>query len=178
MKSLPAQTKVILDADHLRRSLTRISFEIIEQNKELDQVVLVGIKTRGISLAQRIAQRIEQLEGIKCEVDEIDISYYRDDQKVDKTQLPKLSIDIQDKTVILVDDVLYTGRTIRAALVCLLNIARPQKIKLATLIDRGHRELPIRPDYVGKNIPTSKNESIKVHLVENDGEDGVYLINE
>ncbi len=175
MKSLPQETKLILDADHLKRSLTRISFEIIEQNKELDQIVIIGIKTRGISLAKRIVKRIKELEGITIPVDEIDISFYRDDAKVDKSKAPQLNIDIQDKIVILVDDVLYTGRTIRAALVCLLNIARPQKIKLATLIDRGHRELPIRPDYVGKNIPTAKNENIKVYLFEDDGKDEVVL---
>ncbi len=171
------ESKIILDADHLRRSLTRISFEIIEQNKELENVCIVGIKTRGITLAHRIAERIKELEGISLNVGEIDISYFRDDEKVNKSvSAPTLPFEIKDKTVILVDDVLFTGRTIRAALDTLMHISRPQKIKLACLIDRGHRELPIRPDYIGKNIPTALEENIKVHLYENDGNDNVYLI--
>ncbi len=177
MKSLPENKKIILDADHLRRSLTRISFEIIEQNKELENVCIVGIKTRGISLAKRIVARIQELENVRLNVGEIDISYFRDDDKVNKNaEIPHLDFDIKNKTVILVDDVLYTGRTIRAALDTLMHISRPQKIKLACLIDRGHRELPIRPDYVGKNIPTAQDEKIIVHLNEDDGEDNVYLI--
>lgn len=169
-------SKIILDADALKRSLTRISFEIIEQNKQLNNLVLIGIKTRGITLAQRIAERIEELEGIHIPVADLDITYFRDDKIREKDALPPtLPFNVLNKTVIIVDDVLYTGRTIRAALDAILNIERPKKIALAVLIDRGHRELPIRPDYVGKNIPTSSDEDIKVHLIENDGLDEALI---
>lgn len=169
-------SKIILDADALKRSLTRISFEIIEQNKQLNNLVLIGIKTRGITLAQRIAERIEELEGIHMPVADLDITYFRDDKIREKDALPPtLPFSVLNKTVIIVDDVLYTGRTIRAALDAILNIERPKKIALAVLIDRGHRELPIRPDYVGKNIPTSSDEDIKVHLIENDGLDEALI---
>lgn len=168
--------KIILDADVLKRSLTRISFEIIEQNKNLNDLVLVGIKTRGITLAKRIAVRIEELENIQIPVAELDITYFRDDKVRQKDDVaPTLPFSVLNKTVIVVDDVLYTGRTIRAALDAILNIERPKRIALAVLIDRGHRELPIRPDYVGKNIPTSSDEDIKVHLIENDGLDEAIL---
>lgn len=168
--------KIILDADALKRSLTRISFEIIEQNKNLNDLVLVGIKTRGITLAKRIAVRIEELENIQIPVAELDITYFRDDKVRQKDDVaPTLPFSVLNKTVIVVDDVLYTGRTIRAALDAILNIERPKRIALAVLIDRGHRELPIRPDYVGKNIPTSSDEDIKVHLIENDGLDEAIL---
>jgi pyrimidine operon attenuation protein / uracil phosphoribosyltransferase len=168
--------KIILDADALKRSLTRISFEIIEQNKNLKDLVLVGIKTRGITLAQRIATRIQELESIHIPVAELDITYFRDDKVRQKDDVaPTLPFSVLNKTVIVVDDVLYTGRTIRAALDAILNIERPKRIALAVLIDRGHRELPIRPDYVGKNIPTSSDEDIKVHLIENDGLDEAIL---
>lgn len=168
--------KIILDADALKRSLTRISFEIIEQNKNLNDLVLVGIKTRGITLAKRIAVRIEELENIQIPVAELDITYFRDDKVRQKDDVaPTLPFSVLNKTVIVVDDVLYTGRTIRAALDAILNIERPKRIALAVLIDRGHRELPIRPDYVGKNIPTSSDEDIKVHMIENDGIDEAIL---
>lgn len=168
--------KIILDADALKRSLTRISFEIIEQNKNLNDLVLVGIKTRGITLAKRIAIRIQELENIQIPVAELDITYFRDDKVRQKDDVaPTLPFSVLNKTVIVVDDVLYTGRTIRAALDAILNIERPKRIALAVLIDRGHRELPIRPDYVGKNIPTSSDEDIKVHLIENDGLDEAIL---
>ena len=175
MKTLPNDYKIILDSDQISRSLTRICYEIIEQNKNLDQIVLIGIKTRGITIANRIALRLEKLEGISCPVAAIDISYFRDDDKVNKSEVPTLPFDIKNKVVILVDDVLYTGRTIRAALDTIMSIDRPQCIRLATLIDRGHREIPIRPDYIGKNIPSSKNEIIRVFLNENDQKEEVII---
>lgn len=171
------ETKIILDAETLKRSLTRITFEIIEQHKSLNDVVIVGIKTRGLTLARRIADRIKALEGVDMAVGELDITYYRDDREISPTlQKPSLPFSVVGKDIILVDDVLYTGRTIRAALDALINMGRPKRISLAVLVDRGHRELPIRPDYIGKNIPTSKHEVIKVELTENDGQDSVTLI--
>lgn len=171
------ERKIILDADTLKRSLKRITFEIIEQHKTLDNVVIVGIKTRGLTLAKRIAEGIKSLEGINIPVGELDITYYRDDREISPTlQKPSLPFSIVGKEVILVDDVLYTGRTIRAALDAIINIGRPKRITLSVLVDRGHRELPIRPDFIGKNIPTSKDEVIKVELIENDGVDAVTLI--
>ncbi len=171
----------IIDAMTIQRTITRITYEIIEQNKNLEDIEFIGIKTRGIYLAQRIAKRLEQLEGVKLPVGELDIKLYRDDiHKPDNHQLPDVSgsdipVNITDKHIILVDDVLFTGRTIRAALDALMDIGRPQKISLAVLVDRGHRELPIRPDFVGKNIPTSLAEEIHVHLSEVDADDGVSI---
>lgn len=171
------EIKTILDEEILKRSITRITFEIIEQHKSLSDVVIVGIKTRGLTLAKRIAERIKSLEGVSIPVGELDITYYRDDREKSPTiQKPSLPFSIEGKQVILVDDVLYTGRTIRAALDALINMGRPKRITLSVLVDRGHRELPIRPDFVGKNIPTSKDEVIKVELLENDGKDAVTLI--
>lgn len=168
--------RIILDEETLKRSITRITFEIIEQNKDLDNLVLVGIKTRGITLAKRIAERMKALENVELKVGELDITYFRDDlvRPIDLVK-PTLPFDVNSKQVIIVDDVLYTGRTIRAALDAIMSMGRPKRIALAVLIDRGHRELPIRPDYVGKNIPTSKEEDIKVELIENDGCDQVTL---
>lgn len=171
----------VVDQATLRRALTRITYEIIERNKGVEDLVLVGIKTRGIFLARRIAERMKQLEGVSIPVGELDISLYRDDVHSNKTSNePKLNgsnipVSIEGKQVILIDDVLYTGRTIRAALDALMDIGRPCKISLAVLIDRGHRELPIRADFVGKNIPTSLDEQIKVGLEEVDGEDHVLI---
>ena len=172
--------KEIYDSIAIKRALTRMTYEIIEKNKGIDNLVLVGIKTRGIYLAKRIAARLKQLEGADVAVGELDISLYRDDRHVATTDQPvvkdaKLAVDITDKHVILVDDVLFTGRTIRAALDALMDKGRPKKINLAVLVDRGHRELPIRADFVGKNIPTSLNEQVAVYVEEVDGKDGIDL---
>ncbi|MDE5413037.1 bifunctional pyr operon transcriptional regulator/uracil phosphoribosyltransferase PyrR [Alkalihalobacterium chitinilyticum] len=174
--------RIILDEQAIRRATTRIAHEIIERNKGIDNCILVGIKTRGIYVAKRLAERIEQIEGEKIPVGEVDITLYRDDLTVktdDQDPLLKGSqvpADITDRKVILIDDVLYTGRTVRAALDALMDLGRPSQIQLAVLIDRGHRELPIRPDYVGKNVPTSKSEIITAKLKEVDEIDEVSII--
>ncbi|HHY21724.1 MAG TPA: bifunctional pyr operon transcriptional regulator/uracil phosphoribosyltransferase PyrR [Bacilli bacterium] len=173
--------RIILDEQAIQRATTRIAHEIIERNKGIDDCVLVGIKTRGIYFAKRLAERIEQIEGRVIQVGEIDITLYRDDLTVktdDEEPLLKgtnLPVEITDKKVILVDDVLFTGRTVRAALDALIDHGRPAMIQLAVLIDRGHRELPIRPDYVGKNVPTSKSERIMAKLKEVDEVDEVTI---
>lgn len=170
----------LLDAAAIRRALTRIAHEIVEKNKGVQDLVLVGIHTRGIYLAERLAQRIRQIEGCDVPVGTIDITLYRDDLQALSEQPEvhgsSIPVDIQDRRVVLVDDVLYTGRTVRAALDALIDIGRPRQIQLAVLVDRGHRELPIRPDYVGKNVPTSHNEVVAVHLTEVDGEDRILLL--
>ncbi|MBA4494222.1 bifunctional pyr operon transcriptional regulator/uracil phosphoribosyltransferase PyrR [Paenactinomyces guangxiensis] len=171
--------KTILDEAAIRRALTRIAHEILERNKGVQDCLLVGIKTRGIYLARRLGDRIRQIEGRSIPIGELDITLYRDDltekhphPQIKDTQIP----DINGKKVILVDDVLYTGRTVRAAMDALIDHGRPQMIQLAVLIDRGHRELPIRPDYIGKNVPTSRNESVSVTLTEvDDGQDKVCI---
>lgn len=170
----------LLDDKSINRALIRISHEITEKNKGAQDIVLVGIKTRGVPLAKRIANHIEKFEGTKVEIGVLDITLYRDDlevksdsPKVNGSKIPK---DIANKTVILVDDVLYTGRTVRSALDAIIDIGRPKSIQLAILIDRGHRELPIRADYVGKNVPTSFNEIVNVELEETDGEDKVIIV--
>lgn len=163
----------------IERALTRITYEIIEKNKGVDDLVLAGIKTRGVFLAHRIAHRIKQLEGTSVEVVELDISFYRDDKENENAEHSApitSSTSIKGKKVVIVDDVLYTGRTIRAALDAIIDLGRPDKILLAVLIDRGNRELPIRADFVGKNIPTSKEESIQVSLKETDEADQVNII--
>ena len=169
----------ILDADGLRRALTRIAHEIVERNGGVDGLVLVGIRSRGVPIARRLAGLIEQHEGAWVPVGSLDITFYRDDlsmvaqQPVVKgTELP---VDLNGSTVVLVDDVLYTGRTIRAAMDALVDFGRPQAIRLAVLVDRGHRELPIRADHVGKNVPTSREELVQVQLEEIDGIDGVDI---
>lgn len=173
--------KQVVDGVTMQRALTRITYEIIEQNKQLDDLVLVGIKTRGVYLANRIAARLKQLEGLATPVGDLDIRLYRDDiHKADHHLQPDvkgadLPVSITDKHVILVDDVIFTGRTIRAALDALMDQGRPKKISLAVLVDRGHRELPIRPDFVGKNIPTSRHEEINVKVSEIDGQDGISI---
>ncbi len=175
------QKAIVLDDQAIRRALTRIAHEIIEKNKGIENLVLVGIRTRGIYLATRMAEKINQIEGKQIPVGDLDITLYRDDltkKTVDLEPLVKgtnIENDIHDKTVILVDDVLYTGRTVRAALDALIDIGRPSSIQLAVLVDRGHRELPIRADYVGKNIPTSSSEKIVVELKEIDQIDQVSI---
>lgn len=172
---------VVLDEQMIRRALIRISHEIVEHNKGVEQCILVGIKTRGIFLAKRLAQRIEQIEGTSIPVGELDITMYRDDltlQSKDHEPLVKgsdIPVSITNQKIILVDDVLYTGRTVRAALDAIMDIGRPSQIQLAVLVDRGHRELPIRADYIGKNIPTSKNERIEVDLSEVDAIEKVSI---
>ncbi|MHC0037237.1 bifunctional pyr operon transcriptional regulator/uracil phosphoribosyltransferase PyrR [Pseudoneobacillus sp. C159] len=168
------QKAVVLDEQAIRRALTRVAHEIIEKNKGIENCVLVGIKTRGIFIAKRLAERIEQIEEKTIPVGEVDITLYRDDltKKTDNDEpLVKgsdIPFEIKNQKVILVDDVLYTGRTVRAAMDAIMDIARPAAIQLAVLVDRGHRELPIRADYVGKNIPTSSEEKIVVQLNEVD----------
>ena len=160
------QKAKIMDDKAIGRAITRISHEIIERNKGIENVVLIGIKTRGIPVASRIANKIEAIEGQKILTGEMDITLYRDDlseKQIDPVvNSTKIDFDITDKTVVLVDDVLYTGRTVRSALNALMDVGRPKSIQLAVLVDRGHRELPIRADYVGKNVPTSKSERIRV----------------
>ena len=169
------KAKEIIDEVTMKRAVTRITYEIIERNKNLDNIVLAGIKTRGVYLARRIQERLQQLEGLEIPLGQLDIKPFRDDMKVeeDTTEMP---VDITDKDVILVDDVLYTGRTIRAAIDNLVSLGRPARVSLAVLIDRGHRELPIRADYVGKNIPTSSIEEIVVEVTEVDGRDSVSIV--
>lgn len=169
----------LMDEKALGRAITRISHEIIERNKGIEDVVLVGIKTRGVPIADRIGKKIQQIEGASVNTGEVDITLYRDDlKKIDVDPVingSNVQFSIDDKIVILVDDVLYTGRTVRSALDAIIDIGRPKAIQLAVLVDRGHRELPIRADYVGKNVPTSKGEIISVKLSEIDGEDSVTI---
>lgn len=169
----------IMDEKGIQRAITRIAHEIIERNKGVENVILVGIKTRGIYLAKRLSSKIKSIEDVNIDVDILDITEYRDDlQELDVKRIVKeenRKYDITNKIVVLVDDVLYTGRTIRAAMDALIDTGRPKIIQLAVLIDRGHRELPIRADYVGKNVPTSKAELIKVFLEEIDENDNVSI---
>lgn len=169
---------IIMDEAAIRRALIRIAHEILERNKGIDNCVLVGIRTRGIFFARRIAERIQLIENVNIQVGELDITRYRDDKKREERETADISepFPIQDKKIILCDDVLYTGRTIRAAMDALMDQGRPQMIQLAVLADRGHRELPIRPDYVGKNVPTSRTEEIEVALKELDGIDEVKIV--
>ncbi|XMB86913.1 bifunctional pyr operon transcriptional regulator/uracil phosphoribosyltransferase PyrR [Mycoplasmatota bacterium WC44] len=167
--------KVILDKETIRRTIKRISYEIIEKNKDLNDIVLLGIKTRGVNLGQRILDNIDSIEGVKLQFGELDITGYRDDKEVSKANVEMPEIDVRGKTVILVDDVLYTGRTIRAAMDAVMDMGRAAKIQLAILVDRGHRELPITANYVGKNIPTSSSEKIKVFFEEVDLKEQVEL---
>lgn len=172
--------KELMDANSIQRTLKRISHEIIERNEDLADVVLVGIKTRGEYLAQRLSENIQQIEGYQLPLEVLDITFYRDDlsQKFTTPEVKGVAFqsDLNNKKVVIVDDVLYTGRTVRAAMDAILSSARPSHIQLAVLVDRGHRELPIRPDFVGKNIPTSKTEHVKVEVSERDGQDQVLVI--
>jgi pyrimidine operon attenuation protein/uracil phosphoribosyltransferase len=175
----PDDTRTVLDGAEIARALTRVAHEIVERAKGADDVVLLGIPTRGVFLARRVAERIRAIEGREIPVGSLDITMYRDDLRraparaLLPTEIPLGGID--DKVVVLVDDVLYSGRTIRSALDAMNDIGRPRAVQLAVLVDRGHRELPIRPDYVGKNIPTSKSEKVHVLLAEHDGEDAVRI---
>ncbi len=170
--------KVIMTADDVRRALTRMAHEIVERNHGTDGLVLVGLRTRGVPLGHRIASRILEFEGKPVPLGQLDITLYRDDvltrgpMPLGPTAIP---VDITEKRVVVVDDVLYTGRTIRAAMDALIDLGRPQVIQVMVLVDRGHRELPIRADYVGKNVPTSREEDVEVRVVEVDGVDEVVL---
>ncbi len=169
----------IMDEKALDRALTRIAHEIIERNKGVENLVLLGIKTRGVTLAKRLSEKITSIEGNELTVGSLDITRYRDDikdlQEMSKESTTDISFDITGKKVILVDDVLYTGRTVRAAMDAIVDVGRPLSIQLAVLVDRGHRELPIRADYVGKNVPTSRSEMVIVNVMEFDDKDGVLL---
>src|SRR6187455_1748782 len=171
----------VMDADRMSRALTRIAHEILERNRGLDELALVGIRTRGVPIARRLAAALKELTGIDVPTGALDITLYRDDLMrhavgpqpvIRRTEIP---FSIDDRLILLVDDVLYTGRTIRAALDALIDFGRPRAIQLVALVDRGHRELPIRADYVGRNIPTSKQQSVQVRLVELDGRDEVEV---
>ncbi|MFQ5706873.1 MAG: bifunctional pyr operon transcriptional regulator/uracil phosphoribosyltransferase PyrR [bacterium] len=170
----------IIDEEDLNRTITRLAHEIVERNRGVENLLLLGIRTRGVPLAKRIIDKIEEIEKIKLPLGILDVTMYRDDVfkkiKQPKVQTTEIDFDIDGKTVILVDDVLYTGRTIRAALDAVVDFGRPTKIELAVLIDRGHRELPIRADYIGKNVPTSSKEEVRVRVKEIDDEDGVFLV--
>ena len=179
--------KVLLDADGLARTLSRIAHEIIEANPDLSRVALVGIQTRGVPIAHRLRRLVEErAPGVAPAIGAVDITFYRDDVQVRGGGAPlhaqpvvrstALDFPLEGKTVVLVDDVLYTGRTIRAAIEALFDYGRPERIQLAVLVDRGHRELPIRPDYIGKNLPTSRDERIQVQLVEVDEVDRILLV--
>jgi pyrimidine operon attenuation protein/uracil phosphoribosyltransferase len=169
----------LLDSGEIRRVVTRIAHEILERNKGAGRVVLVGIAARGDDLARRLAKEISRIEGIEVPVGALDITFYRDDigmrAEAPEVHETRIDFDITDTTVVLVDDVLFTGRTIRAAMDALVDFGRPEAIQLAVLVDRGHRELPIRADYVGKNVPTRKDEEVQVRIAEVDGEDSVVV---
>lgn len=178
-RELVTEKARIMDEEAMRRAITRIAHEILEKNKGIEGLVLVGIRRRGVPLAERLARQIEAIEGRRVPVGSLDITLYRDDLTlrsdhpvVHRTEVP---FAVQGKKVVLVDDVLYTGRTVRAALDAIMDLGRPALIQLAVLVDRGHRELPIRADYVGKNVPTSRREIIHVKLKETDDEDAVTI---
>jgi len=179
---LPRKPKstLVMDAKTIDRALIRIAHEIVEKNKGAEIMAVIGIKNRGAYLAERVAKLIEKIEGVQIPVGLMDITLYRDDiqTKLEQPLVQKTEIlfDVVDKVIILVDDVLFTGRTIRAALDQIIDFGRPKRIQLAVLVDRGHRELPIRADYVGKNIPTAKEEQVKVKIKEVDGEDSVSIV--
>lgn len=169
----------ILDSTSFNRMIKRIAHQIIEKNSDVQNIAIIGIKTRGVPIAERVAKSIFEIEKLKVNVGVLDITLYRDDLThispdpvINATDIP---FDINNKTVVLADDVIYTGRTVRAAMDAVMNVGRPSKIELFTMVDRGHRELPIRADFVGKNIPTSHSEMIKVNLLETDGRDNIEI---
>jgi len=189
--SHPAATaaqRILLDAEQVARTLSRVAHEIIERNDDLESVALVGIHTRGVPLAQRLRRLVEERSGVELELGQLDITFHRDDVHVRSGSAPRrpqpivrdtrLDFELEGRTVILVDDVLYTGRTIRAAIDALIEYGRPARVQLAVLADRGHRELPIRPDYVGKNLPTARGDRVQVELNEIDEIDRVVLVTE
>lgn len=169
------QKAVIMDENSMTRAIARISYEILERNKGAEKVCLVGVLSRGVHLAQRIAAKLEELEGAAVETGILDITAYRDDEKYSDKDRTDIPFDVKDKRVIIVDDVIFTGRSARAAMDAVTKRGRPRSIQLAVLVDRGHRELPIRPDYVGKNVPTSREEAVKVLMKESDGSDKVVI---
>lgn len=172
------QQRLVLDAGDIKRATTRIAHEILERNHGASSLVLLGIHTRGVPLAERLGAAIEEIEGMPVATGQLDIGLYRDDlDRRPKTRIGKTEVpDLDGTTVVLVDDVLFTGRTIRAALDALADLGRPARVQLAVLVDRGHRELPIRPDYVGKNLPTAHDERVMVRVAEHDdGEDAVFI---
>lgn len=174
----PDSGRVVLDARDITRALSRISHEILEHNKGADSLVLLGIPTRGVHLARRIAAKIASIEGVEVQVGSLDVTMYRDDLKANPTRRPghtAVPVGIDGKTVVLVDDVLFSGRTIRSALDALSDLGRPAAVRLAVLVDRGHRELPIRADHVGKNLPSARSEHVGVRLEESDGVDEVRI---
>jgi pyrimidine operon attenuation protein/uracil phosphoribosyltransferase len=186
LKELPVadqkEKALILDRTGVERAVTRIAHEIVEKNKGARDLGLIGIQRGGVHLARRLAARIKTIEGVEVPVGILDITMYRDDLSTRKSQpVPQatdIAFDIQDKVIVLVDDVLFTGRTIRAAMNSIMDYGRPQRIQLAILVDRGHRELPIRADFVGKNLPTSSKEKVEVTLSEESGEDKVVILGE
>jgi pyrimidine operon attenuation protein/uracil phosphoribosyltransferase len=176
-----AAVPIVMDADRVSRSITRIAHEILERNRGVEDIALVGIRARGVPIAERLAAELAGLTGVRVPTGALDITLYRDDLMghavgaqpiVRRTEIP---FSLDDRLILLVDDVLYTGRTIRAALDALIDFGRPRAIQLVALVDRGHRELPIRADYVGRNIPTSRQQSVQVRLVEIDGRDEVEV---
>lgn len=176
---MPPDVVEILSSEEVRRTLTRIASELIERSRDLSKLVLLGIYTRGVPLAETLARQIEALEQVQVEVGFLDITFYRDDLDQIGLRTPaktKIPFDLSGKTVVLVDDVIYSGRTIRAALNAVNDYGRPEAIWLAVLVDRGHRELPIHPDFTGRNLPTAKEEQVKVYLQELDGRDAVELL--
>ncbi|MDE6967082.1 MAG: bifunctional pyr operon transcriptional regulator/uracil phosphoribosyltransferase PyrR [Clostridia bacterium] len=168
----------LMDNGAMDRALTRLSHEIVEKNGGVENIVLIGIKTRGVPIAYRVAEKIKKAYDISIPVGVLDTALYRDDREYDGTLVDSTKIDFEvaGKNVVLVDDVLFTGRTVRAGIEAIIKLGRPSVIELAVMVDRGHRELPIRPDFIGKNVPTSKSENIKVNLLEIDGEDSVLLL--
>lgn len=176
---MSSQVVTILSAEEIRRTINRLASEIVEKSGDLSQTVLLGIHTKGVPLAHLLAKQIEILENTSIPVGAIDVTFYRDDLDQIRTRIPaqtKIPLDLTGKTVILVDDVIYKGRTIRAALNAITEYGRPESIRLAVLVDRGHRQLPIHPDFIGKKLPTASEEKVKVHLNNLDGKDVVELI--